>query len=68
MAALKDVMERLEIAAALARLSAALADEDNARIFREEVEKSGGRVAAGISDEEHRAGFRRRLAEHVLGP
>jgi class 3 adenylate cyclase/tetratricopeptide (TPR) repeat protein len=67
LAAQKDVMERLEIASALARLSAALADEDNARIFREEVEKLARGVETGISDEKHRVGFRRRLAERVLG-
>ncbi|UCH77731.1 MAG: tetratricopeptide repeat protein, partial [Candidatus Coatesbacteria bacterium] len=67
LAALKDVMERLEVASALARLSAALADDDNARIFREEVEKLARAVEAGISDEKHRKGFRQRLAEHVMG-
>lgn len=68
LAPLKDVRERMGVASALARLSAALADDDNARIFREEVEELGRRVEAGISDEKYRAGFRRRLAEHVLGP
>jgi len=68
LAGLKDVMERVEIAAALARLSAALEDEINARIFREEVEKLARQIEAGVSEEKYRAGFRRRLAEHVLGP
>jgi predicted ATPase/class 3 adenylate cyclase len=68
LAPLKDATERLEVSCALARLSAALGDEDNARIFREEVEKLASRIEAGISKEEYRAGFRRRLAEHVLGP
>jgi predicted ATPase/class 3 adenylate cyclase len=65
LAALKDVIERFEAAVALGRLSAALGDEDNARIFRAEAEKLARGLEAGIEEESQRESFRRRLDEQV---